>query len=171
MKLIAIILCSTLSLSLLPGVGIAQDKTKSREMVLKAIKDPSEATRLRTRFKNASSKKELEDIAEMKKSIESAVSSANSSLPKQIDKDMKIVSITTSGDNIIYKLSLLNDGQAFQNKDEVMSKTKERATKEFCTYYQALWVILGYTVHYTYYQKNGKYYGGFVIDAKTCGFE
>jgi len=145
MKFIVIILSCVLSLSVLPVVGSTQDKMKSRERVLKAINDPAEARKLRQWAKNATGK-DLKDIAEMKESIAKAINDTNSSLPKQIDSDTNCVSLTTSGDNIIYKFSLLNNGPTFQNKNKVMSEAKTRTTNHFCTTHIALWVILGYTV-------------------------
>lgn len=161
---------SLLSLYLLSEAVIAENITQSLELLQNLVNNPSEARKMRKKFKSASKKERLQ-FAELNKALEKEISSMASSLPKNIDKYTTWDAAAVSGKKIAFKYTLSKDHVDITNKTEFMSEMNNMLKKGFCTSPQAAYLILGYAWSYFYYREDGTYYGGIFIDAKTCGFE
>lgn len=170
MKTFIVALFFSLSICLLSGVASAENKTQALERLQNLVKNPSEAREMRRKIKNAS-KKELAQYDELRKVVESEINAISSSLPRKIDKHTTMDAASISGNNIAFKYALSNDMAGIEHKNEVMSELNKMLKTSFCSSPSGAWLILGYTWSYFYYRENGAYYGGVIVDAKTCGFE
>jgi hypothetical protein len=154
----------------LSEVVVADNSTNSLEYLQSLVNNPSEAKIFRKKFKNLS-KKEIAQFTEVDKVIKKEITSIASSLPMTIDKYTTWETAALSGKQIAFKYTVSYDLVDTAEKKVFISEINNMLKNSFCSSPSAAWLIMGYTWSYFYYGKDGSYYGGIIVDAKTCGFE
>jgi hypothetical protein len=170
MRYFATVLFFLVFLCYLCDVGSARDKTQSLENLQKLVNNPEQAKEMRRKVKNAS-KEELAQFKEIDELIKDETIRLSSSLPLKVDQYTTMTGAIISGKNVLYKCTLSNDLPGIKDKQFIMNETKSNIKKGICTSPSGAFVIFGYTWSYYYFREDGSYYGGVIIDAKTCGFE
>jgi hypothetical protein len=170
----SLVLVFSISLLFLSGFAIAGDgagkKMRSLELLQNLVNNPLEAREMRRKIKNGS-KKELAEFNSLNEVIKKEIHNISSSLPSKIDKYTTMDSASISEKNIAFKHTLSNDMVGIEYKNEVMAEMNKMLKKGFCSSPSGAYLILGYTWSYFYFREDGTYYGGVIIDAKTCNFE
>ena len=151
-------------------VESAGDKELTLERMKEVVNNPAQAKEMRRKVKNAS-KKELAELARLNKVAEKQISVMASSLPRKVDQYTTLDSAGISGGNIVFKYTVLNDTPGIENKSELMAEMSNSLKINSCTSPAGVFMIMGYVWSYFYFLEDGSYYGGVIIDAKTCGFE
>jgi hypothetical protein len=159
---------------LLSGFAIAGDdagqKMRSLELLQNLVNNPSKAREMRKKIINGS-KKELSEFSSLNEVIEKEINNISSSLPRKIDKFTTLDSASISEKNIAFKHTLSNDMVGIEYQNEFMAEMNKMLKKGFCSSPSGAYLILGYVWSYFYFREDGTYYGGVIIDAKSCGFE
>ncbi|MEW8266771.1 MAG: hypothetical protein AB2731_11570 [Candidatus Thiodiazotropha sp.] len=157
-------------ISLLPTTTNAESKMQALEMLQNLVNDKTEAKKIRRKVMNASMDERVQ-YDELRLTLEKEINAISSSLPRKIDNYTTMDAATISGNNIVFKATILDHMDRIEYKNEIMSQMGKMIKNNFCSSPSGAWLLLGYTWSYFYYRENGEYYGGIIIDAKLCGFE
>ncbi len=146
------------------------DKTQALARLQNLVNNPQEAKKMRRQVLSASGEEQVR-YNELRSVFEKELNSVSSSLPRKVDEYTTMDSASLSGTNVAYKYTLSDNMIGIEHQKEVMLELNKIVKSGFCTSPSAAWLIFGYEFFYFYYRKSGSYYGGIIIDAKTCGFE
>lgn len=160
----------TLYFLLIPNAVYAIDKTQALKKLQSMVNDPEKAREYMRRIKHLS-KEELKEFDELREIMQKEINTISSSLPTSVDRYTTMYSAGMSGNNIAFRYSLSEKMPGIEYKSEIMSEMTSMLKNSMCTSPAGAYLILGYVWSYFYFDENGQYIGGVIIDAKTCGFE